>query len=472
MRRLIVIPLCLISFILGANTYYISPTGSDAAAGTLAAPWATWQKGFTELVAGDTLYIRGGTYQPIGTFIYNPFGTDWYACAGVNNVDGTEENPIVVINYPGEHPILDCVNNTQANNGGAGSRFAILMRSCSYWHLIGLEVKNLPQLTGEIGVGGVQFFSYSHYNRLERLSVHDIGGSGIRIIYDCNGNLIYNCDSYDNMDPLSVPTPYNNSDGIEIADITDTSYVNTIRGCRLWDNSDDGIDLMRNEGKVIVDSTWCFYNGQTADYSATGFKLGQTSSEVPALTTKRLVTNCIAAYNNSAGFFANVSYQKMELYNNLSIGNEGHGFFWYINGTSGGPSVFRNNISIYNDSYQYSWIYTSIYTFDHNNWDPIYDQTGPIADPSDFVTLDTLGFRYSRKPNGSLPDIRFGKLAEDSDLINAGINVGIDYVGAAPDLGPFEYDPGVPVVPSGDGLFGKSRLGIQLKDKDGKLITL
>ena len=40
-------------------------------------------------------------------------------------------------------------------------------------------------------------------------------------------------------------------------------------------------------------------------------------------------------------------------------------------------------------------------------------------------------------------------------------------------LGAGTVTPGFdPVIPSGDGVFGKSRLGIQLKDKDGKLITL
>lgn len=46
-----------------AAEYYVAPTGSDSAAGTMAAPWATLQKGVNTAVAGDTVWIRGGTYR-------------------------------------------------------------------------------------------------------------------------------------------------------------------------------------------------------------------------------------------------------------------------------------------------------------------------------------------------------------------------------------------------------------------------
>ena len=46
-----------------ATDYYVSTAGSDSNAGTMAAPWATLQKGINTAVAGDTVYIRGGTYK-------------------------------------------------------------------------------------------------------------------------------------------------------------------------------------------------------------------------------------------------------------------------------------------------------------------------------------------------------------------------------------------------------------------------
>ena len=65
----------------------------------------------------------------------------------------------------------------------------------------------------------------------------------------------------------------------------------------------------------------------------------------------------------------------------------------------------------------------------------------PFAIPSseaDFISLDTIGIRGARKPDGSLPDINFMHLDPGSQFINAGTNVGLPYYGSAPDLGAFE----------------------------------
>src|SRR6185437_6435919 len=43
-------------------TYYVAPGGSDSAAGTLSAPWASFAHAQSVAQAGDTVYFRGGTY--------------------------------------------------------------------------------------------------------------------------------------------------------------------------------------------------------------------------------------------------------------------------------------------------------------------------------------------------------------------------------------------------------------------------
>lgn len=435
MRKILIILVLFITSIVRAGTYYVSTTGNDSNAGTLAAPWLTWQKGWNTIVAGDTLYIRGGTYQPTAFLFGTVFSSSYYTAVGIDNHDGTAENRIVVMNYPGETPVLDGVN-VNAANGATGVRYGIFMRGCSYWHIKGIEITGFVQLPGEISVGPFLLQQSSNYNIIEQVKSYSNGNSGISFKYDCTGNYIYNCDTYDNYDQYSTPTPGNNSDGIEIADITDTNMVNTVRGCRMWDNSDDGMDLMRNEGQVIIDSCWAFYNGVTADYQATGFKLGWAEDTVTTIYG-RVITNCIAAYNMNAGFAANNSVQMMEVYNNIAIGNGYHGFFWYVFGDRGGASIFRNNIALDNVSYQYSWIYLDRYTFDHNNGS-IYGD-GPTATIDDFVSVNANEMYWPRKSNGCLPDINFLRLAPGSDMIDAGTDVGIAYDGSAPDLGPFEY---------------------------------
>jgi hypothetical protein len=70
-----------------------------------------------------------------------------------------------------------------------------------------------------------------------------------------------------------------------------------------------------------------------------------------------------------------------------------------------------------------------------NSWMPQF-----VVTDGDFVSVDTSGVRGPRKADGSLPDVPFMHLALGSDLIDAGLNVGIPFNGSAPDLGCFETE--------------------------------
>jgi hypothetical protein len=58
-----------------ANTYYISPTGSDTAPGdgTLAHPWLTISKAYTSSASGDTIYMLPGTYAHYAVTVSRTF---------------------------------------------------------------------------------------------------------------------------------------------------------------------------------------------------------------------------------------------------------------------------------------------------------------------------------------------------------------------------------------------------------------
>src|SRR4051812_43873712 len=63
MNRLKIALLIFVSSLTAsASTYYVSPTGSDAAAGSLAAPWRTPAKASAVAVAGDTVNFLDDTY--------------------------------------------------------------------------------------------------------------------------------------------------------------------------------------------------------------------------------------------------------------------------------------------------------------------------------------------------------------------------------------------------------------------------
>lgn len=97
----------LIALLLAATTGYaaerfVATTGSDAAAGTIGAPFLTIQKGLAVSSAGDTVSIRGGTYNTnIDDTIHPmPSGTSW-------------ANPFTIQAYNGEAVILRIPSNAQ-----------------------------------------------------------------------------------------------------------------------------------------------------------------------------------------------------------------------------------------------------------------------------------------------------------------------------------------------------------------------
>ena len=54
--------------------------------------------------------------------------------------------------------------------------------------------------------------------------------------------------------------------------------------------------------------------------------------------------------------------------------------------------------------------------------------------------LSTIaGMLGPRQSDGSLPDLDFLKLRENSQMIDKGVDVGLPYMGNAPDLGAYEF---------------------------------
>lgn len=85
-----------------AATYYVATTGSDSNPGTLAAPFKTIQKGIDVLKAGDTCYVRGGTYNE----------------GLVLKQSGTSSAPITIRNYNGETVTVNSGNVQAVRTGG------------------------------------------------------------------------------------------------------------------------------------------------------------------------------------------------------------------------------------------------------------------------------------------------------------------------------------------------------------------
>ncbi len=291
-----------------ATDYYVATTGSDSNAGTMAAPFATLQKGVNVAVAGDTVYIRAGTYA---------ITTPATAGAGVQfTKSGTSDtNRIRYWAYPGEVPVFDFTNMVISTTGYTHG-FVV---TGSWLHFKGLEIAHVPMNTFSnngvaVSNGGNCIF--------ELLNMHHNSGNGIFIGKGTGGHLVLNCDAHDNYDATSSQGQEQNADGFGVHYQT-AGATTIVRGCRAWWNSDDGYDLINQEFPVTVENSWAMGNGfamygtfNPADGNSNRFKMGSSATGV-----RHLVQNNVAWKNKASGFYANHSTGGNTWYNNTSFMN-------------------------------------------------------------------------------------------------------------------------------------------------------
>jgi hypothetical protein len=126
-----------------AATYYVAPTGTDAAAGTEAAPFASWAHAQTVAAPGDTVYFREGTYK-----YTDATSTCSSPTATVDAVDltksGTSGNPIRYWAYPGEKPRFDFSGITDTSKYSC--RQVGVHVEADWLYLKGLELTGTLQL--------------------------------------------------------------------------------------------------------------------------------------------------------------------------------------------------------------------------------------------------------------------------------------------------------------------------------------
>jgi len=478
MRRYLLLLLLIISTVASAKTYYVATNGSDLNNGTsLSTPFATWQRGFTLVNAGDTLFIRGGVYNLSGLGV-----------SVEGRYSGTKDNPICIFAYPpdwdqGNKPILDC--------SGVVPRYATDFAAISFYevqyiHLKGLTVRNLYQrYRGEYMPEAFSAVACANFT-FENCTAQNISGRGFwyhsghwntwdgpGALFEYDTTRWINCDAFDLRDSLSV-NPGNAADGWKCHTYQGCVYM--LEGCRAWNYSDDGFDIS-GEGHRIFKNCWAMSSEKYAsmDIEGNGFKCtgrNPAYSRFEYLTDTILVryVNCLAAYCHGSGFANNLQVDGVNYINNngLIINNTSYhnavGFWEEGNANTRVPNspTYKNNIAINSTHYEYgTYLYQvficnpPIYNASHNNWipDPNSDWPGWIYNPAftvkddDFVSIDSSQIHAARKKDGSLPDITFLKLTPGSDLIDAGVNVGLPYFGSAPDVGYSEYNSGSVVIP-------------------------
>ncbi len=118
----------------GGSTYYVSPTGNDANPGTSASPWRTIDYAHRRANPGDTIYLRGGTHVVTSDVTWHP----------LYNKNGTATQPITMKAAPGETVVIDGQNT-------ATNVFSI-MNLTQWWVFEGFEMRNAKESC--IAIGG------------------------------------------------------------------------------------------------------------------------------------------------------------------------------------------------------------------------------------------------------------------------------------------------------------------------------
>lgn len=372
---------------------FVAPTGLDTNPGTLAAPLKTLTKALSMAKTGGQIWLRGGTFAQTSTININ--------------VSGSAANVLKIWAYPGESPVFDFTGQTSSDG---------LKVSANYVHIKGVEVMHATH--NGINISGAN-------NIVDQCKIHDNSNSGLLIRgTNAANNLVLNTDSYFNFDsPVG-----GDADGFSAK--WEVGEGNVFRGCRAYNNSDDGWDLWMADHSVVIDDSWAFLNGTNSWKSSSfagngnGFKVGGNQ-----VATPHTVTNCLA-FNNTGnggkGFDENNNLAGQTLHNCTAFGNK-NGNFVFTNTVTSGAHVIDNCISLDGK------VSISSGTQKRNSW-----QDGLKVTEADFLSLDTTQVLAPRAPDGSLPTITFMHLAAGSSLINAGVDVGIPFNGSAPDLGCFE----------------------------------
>lgn len=218
-------------------TYYVATDGDDANPGTLAEPFLTIQHGIDQAAAaGETVYVRGGTYTEDVSL----------SNSGIANF------LITLAGYSNERPILDG-EYTLPTGGASGTTCPCDPYDTFSWNpLVAITADYIVFEQFEIKRSrgfGVELIATDH-NELNDLQVHDCRYSTISS-ENCSNLLIEHCDAWGSCDycQCSRSSPY--WWGAVIA-IKNGSYV-TVRDSVAHESWSEGINTFGTGDHITIE---------------------------------------------------------------------------------------------------------------------------------------------------------------------------------------------------------------------------
>ncbi|KPI02066.1 RNA polymerase, sigma-24 subunit, RpoE, ECF subfamily [Actinobacteria bacterium OK074] len=350
--------------------YYVAPTGDDTNPGTLARPFATLPRAVAEARPGQTVAVRGGTYRPATTIALTSSGT-----AG---------HRITVSNYRDEKPVFD--------GSGIPATGTVIAQSGGHVTVQGIEIVDSP--------GHPYVCTSCHDDVLARIAVH--GNAQTALVLHGAGtrdNLVLDSDFYDNHETGSTGGHVN---GLVFND--GSGGGNRVRGCRMYDNSGDGVDLSGFGDAVTVEHSWAFGNGvnrwgiATFSGGGSGFKLGGDAG----LRVAHVATDSAAWDNAGFGFTETGGAGTPRLTNDTAYRNGAAGFAFVHS-----AAVLRRDLALAN--HPDDWL-GALARHTGNSWDLSGWTTAVLH------TADADSATAARGRDGQLPGTSFLGNSKDPSI--------------------------------------------------------
>lgn len=364
----------------GAATYYVATDGSDAAAGTNTwTAWLTIDKATSTMVAGDTTYVRGGTYRESAVF---------------DNSGDTTNGYITLAAYPGEQPTIDGSTFAEAWGavlGASGKSYIVVdgldVTGTATGISVGFQgpgtnitVKN-GEITGHNGKMCIWFKGDGALKRLQQVTVDNMYvHNNITSTYEAirfDANIRYfkaiNCRVVDNSN-IGIDAVGWKHDP-ELNPMYGLFQGNTVTGTA---SSGNGL-YSDGASQVVIQHNWVYSNAYGISISAESAGDTQTGSGArynyvwknlnAGLTlgngtiTNGKIEDCFGVHNTFAG-------------NTAVAWSHDLGLNWTLPGIS-----YMNNITAADDNYQHKLLYTRSY------W---YNQVSFTADGNRYYPTDAV----------------------------------------------------------------------------------
>ena len=372
------------------QTIIVTPDGKTTGDGTEESPLDI-NTAVSYAQPGQTILMKNGVYDK------------WVTIN--RSVCGTADKPI---NLVAESISTDGTDGVVLSGAG-------LTIIGSYWHVYGLYVKDSS---------GVGIQVSGNYNTIDMCTVNHAANSGIQISRNGGadnyagiqgklwptGNLIKNCESFDNCD-----AGRNDADGFA-AKLT-CGEGNRFYGCISHNNIDDGWDLYAKSvsgtiGSVTIENCVAYNNGwlTTDDVTAAGYNYGEGNGFKLGggyLKGGHKLINCVSFGNHAKGITSNscpdISITRCTAYNNGNADSYSIGLNtmdsmlkeWKVSGLI---SMSKADLTAKADLIPFSQHGDNNYIY---NGSESYNNLGQKATDEWFESVDTT-IRPSRNADGTI----------------------------------------------------------------------